>query len=320
MCGVTRGSWYGPRGMQLAPGSLQTGVDLDGVDAVRALGERQRDVVAVPRADDQHVARWAIQMRVRPRVERGADLVEREHRLVRERVHADRDPSACVGAVDRDPVVRRPDVVWRKGPERQHDRDPRHRGRAAHEAPGRRQREEGDRQQHAPHDRTEPQERQRREHDDAQQAPRDVQAVGLERLEPLEQPSHALGDVRHHPDRPEEQHGQRDPDRRRGQPERALEPGGVAEILHDPHDEHERGEDRERGRRPPEPVPLAARPQEPDADPEEARQQHEVREVRDVHLIRRDPADQRQLGEEHDPTREHQPWTVTGPGPRHGGR
>ena len=56
---------------------------------------------------------------------------------------------------------------------------------------------------------------------------------------------------------------------------------------------------RERERRVREEVPLRPCAEEPDADAEEAAQQHEVAEVREVDDVGAGPADERQLDEEH---------------------
>ena len=56
MCDAHPRVLVGLGGVQVAPGALEHRVDLDRVDVVRALGQGQRDVVAVAGAHDQHVA------------------------------------------------------------------------------------------------------------------------------------------------------------------------------------------------------------------------------------------------------------------------
>ena len=59
-------------------------VDLDGVDVRGALGERDRDIVPVPRTDDEGPAGFAVEVLVHVEVERLVvdEPVDGGHRLV----------------------------------------------------------------------------------------------------------------------------------------------------------------------------------------------------------------------------------------------
>ena len=65
--------------------------------------------------------------------------------------------------------------------------------------------------------------------------------------------------------------------------------------------------DREDDGRLPEVIARRARPQEADADAEEARQQHEVGEVGEIQHVGGAPADQHELEEEHQEAEEEEP-------------
>ena len=122
--------------MELAAESLYLRVDLDGVDVLGTLGERDGDVVAVSGADDEHVVERPGDVPVREEVE-GLDLRERRDRirgLVRDVVRADREGVTRHDAADPvrrllvdggDLVVRRPVVVAvrRLDREQRDDRD-----------------------------------------------------------------------------------------------------------------------------------------------------------------------------------------------------
>jgi hypothetical protein len=104
---------------------------------------------------------------------------------------------------------------------------------------------------------------------------------------------------------------------------------GVMGRLHlewDGKEVHVEDEGPERGRGEGiEPAAAASRPEEADADPEEAPEQHEVREVGEVEDLRPEPADERELGEQHHEREGHQAGTggedaaVVGPGHRRRG-
>ena len=122
----------------LATEALNLRVDLDCVDVLCALGQRDGDVVAVARADDHHVVRRPAKVTVGEEVEALDPLerVDRIGRLMRDVVGADRKdavrPHVRVrdrqrpALVDRGHlVVRRPVVVPVRGLDREHrdDRD-----------------------------------------------------------------------------------------------------------------------------------------------------------------------------------------------------
>ena len=281
-------------------------VDLHGVHALHAVRERERDVVAVARPDDQHVGGGLAEMRVRQRVELLTDALERQHRLVREGVHDEPDPGV-VGSRGRhrDPVVGRPHVGGDDRAEREHEDHARRAHDLSPVRPTRAEREEQDADHESPRRRAEAQERHQRERDDAAEAADDVEPVGLEWREPLERSRHAFRDRGHREHRATEQQWERDPHRRRGQPGDGRQSLRVLRF-HDPPDEHREGDARHDRGRPPPRISCATGAEEPDPDAEEAREQDEVREVRDVHLVRGHPPDQGELREEHQEAREHE--------------
>ena len=108
-------------GMVLDADRLDLRIDLDGVDVLRSLPKRDRHIVAVPGADNEHA------------VGRGADPFIRDlvirtdgclRRLVRDAVRGDRRRGA--GVLHQEPVVRRPDRLTSQCADRKYhqQRDP----------------------------------------------------------------------------------------------------------------------------------------------------------------------------------------------------
>ena len=293
-------------GVEVPADALEHRIDLDGVDRRGAFAQRDGDVVAVARTDDEHATGIAREVFVGPNVELLLQPLERQRRLVRERVHADRRAAVLLGE-DAHPVVRRPRVAADEPADPEHGeerRRPDHAHGLAPQRPGT-EGEEGRGQGESPPHRSRSEERQRREADDAEQAPEDVEAVGLERRETFEPTGDLLGHEGHRRGDAEEDDRQRDPHRRR----RKAEHGLVLEVGDAPHDAEHRHDGADRGegqRRPAAEVRVVPDAQEADADPEEAREQHEVREQGDVDLEPGNPSDQRELGEEHHGARDHE--------------
>ena len=152
---------------------------------------------------------------------------------------------------------------------------------------------------HAPNDRWQLQERQGGEHDDAADAPEDVEPIGLERFELHEGAGHPVANARHDGDGEDEDHRQPDPSRQRIHAEGALELAGQVREV-DREEGHEGDQQRQCERCERQQVGRSVDAQEPDADAEEAGQQHEVREVGEVDVVGRRPPDQRQLEEQHE--------------------
>ena len=152
----------------LAPEPLDLRVDLDGVDVLRALRERDRDVVPVAGSHDELVVRGAADVAVGKEVE-GLDPMQRAHRirgLVRDVVRGDRQRPVrghaahgrmSLHVLGGDLVIRRPVVVGVGRLDRQ-QRDDRHeRQRPPTPTEEREQQHARDR---SPGDRRQPQERQ----------------------------------------------------------------------------------------------------------------------------------------------------------------
>ena len=248
-------------------------------------------------------------MTVRVRVEGLLGEQDRKgrHGLMRAVVHADRHLAVATLRV-RDVLVRRPDVArLQPADHAQHQQrreaDDDHAGELVPQ----------EEEQHAdrdddPHQRSCVGERQRRERDDPTDAPEDVEPVGVERGERREQPPDPLGDHGHHHDDAEEDHGQGQPFREGVHGAEPQELGDAVDGAADPHREEQQEQQhaRQQQRRPSQRVAIPAGAEEPEADPEEARQQHEVREERQVDVGRGRPADQRQLDEEHEEARHEQ--------------
>jgi hypothetical protein len=142
-------------------------------------------------------------------------------------------------------------------------------------------------------------------------AAEDVQPVRAQRPEADEDPGDTLAEAGHHGHR--EQEDQREADRLRQRlrlpdPQKLVWPG--AGVQDDGEREDKRDERQQGQGCPAQVVPAGRRVQEPDPDPEEAGQQHEVGCLGHIHVVRCDPADQRQLHEEHQEAGEGQPRLV----------
>ena len=164
----------------------------------------------------------------------------------------------------------------------------------------------------APHRRRRVQKRQPREGRYAEQAPQDVETVGGQGREGGEGARHLLGDESHGGRDQREHERQAQPDRQRSgaeKPDHAV----VASDL-DLKEKDEGQEHREDHGRLPEVLALRARPQEPDADAEKARQQHEVGEVGEVQHVGRAPADQHELEKQHQEAEDEEPDLTAGAG------
>ncbi len=239
--------------MPVAADLHQGRVDLDRVDLLRALAQRDRDVVAGARADDEHaVVRPGI--RVGVEVERRVlgDLLDRGGGLQRGVVDVDAHVAARrpVGA---DLVVRRPLVGAQERLQPQHHHGDRDAGRgqpAPRPHPRPEQHDEHHGREHRPGERRHPQERQPGEGDDAEQRAADVEAVGVERLEEREGAGHLLRDGAQGGDGEQEDHREREPARQRRHAEVADQGpatrGGRAGAHRE--GEHERDEQRQQGR------------------------------------------------------------------------
>ena len=152
-------------------------------------------------------------------------------------------------------------------------------------------------------------EREGGEADDAQDAADDVEPVRLERLEQDELAAEALGQHRHDAGHRQEQDRQRQPRRQAGR-----RPNSPKKIRSLPERSIWTGKMRTKPIRKARAIGLYGnrfvprlRPQEADADPEEAAEQHEVREEREVDDVRAGPPDERQLDEQDEEGEEDEP-------------
>ena len=142
-------------------------------------------------------------------------------------------------------------------------------------------------------------------------AAEDVQPVRAQRPEADEDPGDALAETGHHGHR--EQENQREADRLR---QRLRLPDAPETGLARYRSAGRPGTRGRTPRAPAEPVVSSAGSpggtcvQEPDPDPEEAGQEHKVGCLGHVDVIRRDPADQGQLHEQHQEAGEDQPRLV----------
>ena len=201
--------------MPVAPDLHQGRVDLDRVDPLGPLAQRDGDVVAGARADDEHVV-VGPGIRVREEVERRVlgDLRRPtpwsaagccSRRCARCR----RTPSRCGSCsrattgrsrrTTRGPSTTTVTAMPAAGSQR-HDRT---------RGPRSRRNDHGG--QRCPRERRHPQERQPGEGDDAEQRAADVEAVGVERLEGRERAGHLLGHGAEGGDGEQEDHGERQP-------------------------------------------------------------------------------------------------------------
>ena len=309
-------------GVVLRTEALQRRVDLDRVDVRRTLRQRDRDIGARPRSDDQHPSGLALDHVVRLEVVGllGHAGGHRRQPLVRDAVHRHRPRGAAatvVAAGRRDLVVRRPEVtlVVAQRVEEQHGQRDCERHRHADRLASQ-QHDEDHGDDAEPHQRRRADHRQQRERDDAGQAAEQVEAVGLEARQLAEAAAHDLG--RPGGDRGDRQEdaGQHDPDRRTGRADvgeehqlRRLAVDGDRIGAHEA-DQTEQHDQRVVRLRPVGQV-VTRRAQEPETDAEERTQEDEVREVREVYEVRAEPADQAQLDEQHERARQNEPDAIS---------
>ena len=277
-------------------------VDLHGVDTRGTAGHGDGHVVARAGADDEHLAGvLAGDALVHGLVDGVADSRDLQPR--RDAVDLGDEAARVLDGNGRHLVVRRPGraLLGRLRGEEAERGDERHHGQHDGADLARPQREEeadgGDR---TPHDGVGLHEGQHGEAGDAEQAADEVELVGVEVAEAGEGAGHAVADAHHDGGDGDEHDRQHDPARRAGRVE-AEEDQRLAfdadlHLQHAYEDDEdgqpERGEGEER-------PPAPARPQESQPDPEEAAEQHDVREVGEVQDVGAEPADQRQLDEQH---------------------
>ena len=147
-----------------------------------------------------------------------------------------------------------------------------------------------------------------------------VELVGVEGLEAREGSRHPFGDQREDRRRHEEDDREHD-DAGRTLGRQRAEGEHRRVVLGDGHGEHldDQDEHAERNRCPPGQVHGLAGAEEPDPDPQEAPQQHEVGEIGQVDDVGAGPADQGQLHEQHQGAEQHQPGAVRERPRRRGG-
>ena len=302
-----------PAGVELLAEPVDLRVDLDRIDVACALREGDGDIGAGARSHDEDVVqlqpRRALVRKEIDRLGLPARLHGGDH-LVGDAVdaHADGPAAASPGHL----VVGRPLGVHHRGlhaeQEQQHgdgDDLERTNGGAEH-------RDESQRGNKAPGERGGLEQGERREGGDAGDTARDVQAVGVERLEPHEHLRHAGCDRGHHHGGGEEDERQRDPDRHAGRHEvaevddlaaRAVDLHRIeVDIRHGAG--QERSCEREEARAP------DGRTEEAKPDAEEAAEQDEVGEVGEVEDVGAGPPDQGQFDEEHQEAQGEQPQLV----------
>jgi hypothetical protein len=311
--------------MEVPPDAGHNRIDLDRVDVLGALGERERGIVAAARADHQDLLEGPIRQPAMdlPMEVQVRGIVRADHRLQPDAVHeqvdgltgaprSSRDAPPVV-VVRGDPVVGRPQVrSGRLGADE--DEDAGHR-RGGHGGPDRdpaAEREEADQDRHhrEPRDRLEPGDREQAEPRDPGQRAHDVDAVRPQRRQASKQPTEREGKRRHQRD--DEPHDQRQ------HQEVRVGAGAVLEAEEDlvlgidlhvelrPQDQQDHPEQQQCERRDRQPRPGQPQ-QDSQADAEEARDQDEVAEIADVDDVRRDPANEQQLDEEQRGARQEQP-------------
>jgi hypothetical protein len=149
-------------------------------------------------------------------------------------------------------------------------------------------------------------------------AAEDVQPVRAQRPEADEDPGDTLAKTGHHGHREQENHGEADRLRQRLRLPDSQKLVGPGSGMQDDGEREDKRDERQQSQwRPAQVVPAGGRVQEPDPDPEEAGQEHKVGGLGHVHVVRRDPPDQRQLHEQHQEAGEGQPRLipVLHPGP-----
>ena len=304
--------------MPLDAEAIEDRVDLDRVDVPGTLRQRDGDIVAAPRPDDEHVPQWIVRDAiVGHEAERLVRLHERHGHdpLMGSAVDLDADASLRVGRGDRDPLVRGP---IGPGRERQHAEDDQDHGQGSEvPSPARLGHEdEGDRDDPAPRERRGVDEREDRERDDAEDAAEDVEAVGLEALEPANTratPPAIAAITRKESTKitDRESHlgsaGHPKPPTTWSTPSTRPPCTGKTARNTTNASEPQRGESEQ--------IASAVGAEEPHAHAQEARQQDEVREERDVDVVRAGPSDEPQLHEQHQEAQDDEP-DVRPPGER----
>ncbi len=303
-------------GVPLLADLVDPRIDLDGVDVLRALRQREGDVGARTGPDDEHVPeRVVADALVRKEVVR-VDLDalrDGHHSLMGNAVHVD----AREVAVDprRDLVVRRPGDAGREALEEQHDDQ---RDRSAANEHGRLRSEQHEREDGhdgTPRDRRRAKEREHGERRDAEQAADQVPPIGLEPRKLVEARGDELARARKdHRDRAEDD-GQDEPRRRTARCQcREEDDIASAAVDLDREDAHERDEQRERDREVVRLATVRVPPEEAETHPEKRPEQHEVAEIPQVDDVGGQPTDQRQLDEQHEPARQHETSAHVHPG------
>ena len=289
----------------------QSLVDLDGIDMLRSHGQRLGHVVAAAGPDHEHIGRRsgigptlidrAIDGGVAVGLEPVRDAVDEHADALR--TH-DRPGGLVVRGPDHVALARLDTERAEDGEERQH-----HEGQL-------RPLLRADRPQHhdgghrAPHDGLGTEEGERGEADDADDRTDEVELIGVEVLELGERTGHAVADAGED-DRGDDEDGREHELARRTigleltSEEDEIGADGLQGDRHEVHEQHERAEGQrgeaqqaERG---------TAGPQEPQTDAQERAEQHDVREEREVDHAATEPADQRQLHEQHQEGEDDQP-------------
>ncbi|WP_345155584.1 hypothetical protein [Nonomuraea rubra] len=294
----------------------QLRVDLDGVDAGGALGQRDRHVGAAARADDEHVPGLLARPLVRQAV-LGLPLqagMGGHGLLVRDAVDRDvgdgnADLHELLGG---DLVVRRPD---RPGGERLGQQQPDHdQGGHGHEPhvehPRLRHEQQAvaDGRDEPPEHRRRAEERQRGERGDAGEAADQVVPVGLQARQLGKAPPDQLGGAHEHDRGGTEDHRQDRPRGRTvgGQTRPVQDALGIA-VDGDGEGQHDDGQDGQDDGRVVR-LPLRApHAQETEPDAKEGAEQHEIGEITEMDDVGPGPPDQCQLKEEHEGTGEDEP-------------
>ena len=285
-------------------------VDFHGIDVPGAEPQRDRDIIASPRADDEDVVGRGAHARVWDAID-GHDVelpAGGLDRLVGDAVHQQRDRARRLGD-QADLVVRRPAIGCHNGlqaEDGQHYRQRRHLPEGAapvdeHEQP------DGDHR--APYDRWRLEESKQREGHDAGQAAEDVEAICLEWRKLPERARHTLTYQRHHAGHAQEEEGKRDKGgqpraRSQGAEEDEFRAGPIDFDREEPDKPDERGQgDRREAKQ----IATAVGSQESKTDAEETGQQDEVGEIGEVKDVRPDPSNESQLEKEHQKTERYQP-------------
>ena len=265
-------------------------------------------------ADDQHVVELHVGQ---PLVRRavllgcvGQSPVGTCHGLVRHPVDPDREGAGTgAGRMRGDLVVRRPADAGGQGLGEQHRGDD---GRTRHSEqappPTPVEHEQGEAGQCAPHHGGRPEQGQQREGADPDERAEQVVAVRRQRRQVAEATADGLGRTGQCGCDENEDHRQGDP-RGRAADLEGREVDDVAALPLDADRKGQRHDDEDGQQRagPRQHRPRLAADQEAQADPEEGAEQHEVREVAQVHDVGAQPADERELQEQHQRAGQQQP-------------